>query len=261
MTLLSIITINYNNCLGLKNTINSVIPIKNDDIEYLVIDGASTDNSQSIINENKEYIDYHISEPDEGIYNAMNKGIRKASGEYVVFLNSGDIISKKVNLASFINATHNDDIIYFNLEISDRKTFFIKRYPSTLDFKYFCSDALPHVGTIIKKELLIKYGLYNENYKIVADWSFFMDVVLKYNCSYRHVDTNFATFYSDGISTSNDNFTAMFEERSRHIKEAYPLYFSLYEEWKEKSNELYLLKSSNSVRWIKKLGLLKWLKL
>ena len=87
---LSIITINYNNLEGLKRTVESVINQTSKEFEYIVIDGGSNDGSGAYIESKSEHIDYWVSEPDKGIYNAMNKGIAKASGEYLLFLNSGD---------------------------------------------------------------------------------------------------------------------------------------------------------------------------
>ena len=87
-TTLSIITINYNNCVGLERTIKSVVNHKQyGNIEYIIIDGGSTDNSLDIIKEYQHYIDYWVSEPDKGIYNAMNKGTRVAHGDYCLYVN------------------------------------------------------------------------------------------------------------------------------------------------------------------------------
>ena len=90
---LSIITINYNNCDGLRKTIESVIAQTTRDFEYIVIDGGSTDGSVDVIKEYADYIDYWVSEPDKGIYNAMNKGTRAAHGDFLLFLNSSFIRS------------------------------------------------------------------------------------------------------------------------------------------------------------------------
>ena len=86
----SIITINYNNKDGLEMTINSVLGQSFQGFEYIIIDGGSTDGSIDIIKKYESRIDYWVSEPDNGVYNAMNKGIRKATGDYINFMNSGD---------------------------------------------------------------------------------------------------------------------------------------------------------------------------
>ena len=96
---ISIITINYNNASGLEKTIRSVVEQTYNEYEYIIIDGASLDKSKEVIQEYQRYIDFWCSEKDSGIYNAMNKGIQKASGEYLLFLNSGDVLNNSAVLA------------------------------------------------------------------------------------------------------------------------------------------------------------------
>lgn len=258
---LSIITINYNNASGLQNTLKSVTPNCGADVELIVIDGGSTDESVEVIHSFKDKISYWVSESDKGVYHAMNKGIERADGEYIMFINSGDSLMVDVNMKNVLKDVSGEDIIYHNLEIVDAVHCTIKKYPSKLDFKYFLQDTIPHIGTLIKKELFSKYGLYNEKFKIVSDWAFFMDCVLIHNCSYKYIDSCFATFRLDGISSAPENYKLLWQEKEEHIKSHYPLYYSLYKEWMEKKDELYKLKSSVSVRYLKKLGFLKWLKL
>ena len=95
MKKISIITINYNNCEGLRRTIESVVNQTCRDFEYIIIDGGSTDGSVDVIKRYADNIDYWVSEPDKGIYNAMNKGIRMATGDYVQILNSGDMFVRR----------------------------------------------------------------------------------------------------------------------------------------------------------------------
>ena len=258
----SIITINYNNAKGLKKTLDSIVSQNQADFEYIVIDGNSTDGSQNIIEEYSKQISYWISEPDSGIYNAMNKGIRQATGEYVLFINSGDIIRTETNLSSIISQITGEDIIFFDLEICDiSNNRYVKIYPDSLDFKYFAEDSLPHMASFIKKDLLVRYGYYSEKIKISSDWAFFMDAICLLNCTYKHIHECFSTFYLDGLSSDERNRQILTGERNNHISSSYRLYNSLYEEWMEKKQELYKLKTSTSVRYLKKIGLLKWLKL
>lgn len=258
---LSIITINYNNATGLEHTIESVISNKTADIEYIVIDGGSTDTSIDIIHHYQEGIDQWISEQDKGIYNAMNKGIRVADGEYLMFLNSGDNFYEHVDFNKILTQINGEDIIYHDLKIIGESEWYIKKYPDRLDFKYFAEDSIPHIGTLIKKELFYKFGFYNEDFKIVSDWAFFMDCVILHHCSYKHIDDCFAVFYMDGISSNPINFQKLMDERDRHIANSYPFYNSLYLDWKAKKDELYKLKSSTSVRYLKRIGFLKWLEM
>ena len=259
----SIITINYNNAAGLEKTINSVISNDLYNIEYFVIDGNSTDGSVDVIKKYESKINFWISESDSGIYSAMNKGIRQATGQYILFVNSGDVIKEDCDLQSIISQITGEDIVYFDMEIADSlsKTIYIKQYPSNPDFKYFAEDTLPHTASFIKKELLVIYGYYSEEKKITSDWAFFMDAVCLVDCTYKHINSCFSTFYIDGISSNASNKQLLIDERNEHIAHSYPLYNTLYRDWIEKKQELYKLKTSISVKYLKKLGLLKWLKL
>lgn len=260
---LSIITINYNNVSGLKKTVESIIPHHSEDMEYLLIDGGSSDGSTNIIEKNKDKFSYCVSEPDSGIYNAMNKGIRQAKGEYLLFINSGDTIRPDADIKAIISLLNGEDIIYFDLEIADSiaGNSYIKKYPDQPDFKYFVEDTLPHPGSFIRKELLESYGFYSENFKIVADWAFFMDSICIGKSTYKHINSYFSTFYLDGISSDEKNRQLLFDERNAHIRQSYPTFYSLYKEWCDTKMELYKLKTSASVRYLKKIGFLKWLKI
>ena len=107
---LSIITINYNQAQGLESTIMSVNKYLNNDVQYIIIDGASTDNSTDIIKRYEKRIDYWISEKDNGIYNAMNKGIMKAQGKWSIFMNSGDTFAENFDLSDILDSSY--DVIY-----------------------------------------------------------------------------------------------------------------------------------------------------
>jgi len=152
----SIITVNYNNLEGLKKTVESVKNQTYQKFEYIVIDGGSYDGSLEFIKDNESLLDYWVSEPDSGVYQAMNKGIKKASGEYLLFLNSGDHFYNDEVLEKNHKAIKDSDIIYFDLQVVEGDKKFIKTYPNTLSFSYFVEDTLPHPATFIKKEAFVK---------------------------------------------------------------------------------------------------------
>ena len=258
----SIITINYNNAIGLEETIKSIVSQNLTGLEYIVIDGNSSDHSVDIIKENESRIDFWVSEPDSGIYNAMNKGIKQAKGEYILFINSGDIIQPQADIQRITGQLSGEDIIYFNMEIADSPSAnYIKNYPDHLDFKYFAEDTLPHTASFIKRQSLIKYGFYSEQMRITSDWAFFMDAVCLLKCTYKHINDHFSTFYTNGISSNTTNRQLLIDERNKYIASAYPLYNTIYCDWMEKKKELYKLKTSVSVKFLKKIGFLKWLRI
>lgn len=267
--ILSIITINYNNAKGLEHTLRSVLRQKNSHFEFIVIDGASKDNSPDIIKDNSDKIDYWVSEPDHGIYHAMNKGIHKASGKYLLFLNSGDSLDPNVNFPDIINFLESgEDLICFNMKMGTETSFHLKISPDKPDFAFFVLDALPHQATFIKKNCLVNYGYYDEKAKIASDWMFFIDMICLKNCSYRHINLSFSIFDLTGVSSDTNNADSSFLERDIHIKCRYPHYYSIYMAYKECKGQkeiineqkmiLSKIKSARSIKWIKKIGMLKW---
>ena len=134
---LSIITINYNNAVGLEKTINSVLNQTYKSIEYILIDGNSMDESKLIIDKYKAHIHYWVSEFDSGIYNAMNKGIKAATGEYILFLNSGDILCNSHVLDDVIKQGLDCDFVYGNVNLGSGKKQKMCLPPNHLTFKFF----------------------------------------------------------------------------------------------------------------------------
>jgi len=198
---LSIITINKNNANGLERTIQSVINQTFKDFEYIIIDGASTDGSVEVIKKFADKIDYWVSEPDKGIYNAMNKGIEVAQGEYLLFLNSGDHLVNDTVLEEVFKLEFDEDIVYGDLLIDSS---WVKKYPKKLTLKYFIKDSLPHPASFIKKRLLIEYSGYNENFKIISDWYFWIKTLILDTRTYTHLDKTICVFYTNGISSNNE---------------------------------------------------------
>lgn len=182
MPKLSIITINLNNCEGLSRTINSVIEQTFMDYEYIIIDGGSKDGSVDIIKKYENKINNWISEEDRGIYSAMNKGIKNATGEYCLFLNSGDYLYSPTVLESVFRDSPISDLICCLLNIekadgSDPEIYSIDT--ERITNRYMFVRSLPHPSTLIKKELFGKYGLYDESFKIAGDYEFFVRVIKK----------------------------------------------------------------------------------
>lgn len=233
MPKISIITINYNNYLGLQKTVESVTSQTWQEFEYIVIDGGSTDGSADFIESQSETIDYWVSEPDKGIYNAMNKGIAKASGDYLLFLNSGDVLyNDNVLLETKKSLLLDMDIVYGDLWIiGEQGKGFRNRYPDFIDFPFLKQTSLGHPSTFMKKELFYTYGLYRTDLKIVSDWAFFVKVFCRHKVSHIKIDHIIATFYEGGLSTSTVYHQQHFEERKKVLLEMFDLYDASFEEF------------------------------
>lgn len=221
---LSIITINYNNASGLEKTIKSVISQNYKDFEYIVIDGGSTDGSIEIIKKYADKINYWVAEPDRGIYNAMNKGILKAKGEYLHFLNSGDAYAAENVLEGVFKDKQYNTSILRGKQICDYKTHTIEwdnfgNRDITLYDLYV--DGLRHQATFIKQNLFVKYGLYDENYKIASDWKLFLQAIID-GMQTSYLDFNIVIFDMDGLSNNIAYAELLAKERSMIIKELIP---------------------------------------
>lgn len=176
----SIITVNYNNKEGLRQTIESVISQTYRDYEFIIIDGGSTDGSTDILKEYNEQITYWVSENDNGIYHAMNKGILKAKGDYLNFLNSGDCFFDKNVLKKVATYGYCDDFIvgkdyHYNTKTGQGH---VSIQPPRTTMIHFFVATLDHQSSFIKRELF-KNSLYDESYRLVSDWIFFTEKIVK----------------------------------------------------------------------------------
>lgn len=211
---LSIITINLNNAHGLKRTIKSVLEQTDEEFEYIIIDGASSDNSVDIIREAdaKRPISW-VSEPDEGIYNAMNKGASMSNGDYMLFLNSGDTFASETVVADIKASEMNDDIVIGRINFIDVKGREHKDYQRVYErhtLYGFRQSLIPHQATLIKRSTFLSIGPYDERYKIVADWQYCLKAIFVHGCTYSTIPVTIANFDNGGISSTN--VPAMMEE-------------------------------------------------
>ncbi len=158
---LSVITVNRNNAGGLAKTISSVITQSYRDFEFIIIDGASDDESPEIIRKNASHLSYWISEPDKGTYHAMNKGIKVAKGEYCLFLNSGDYLVHSTVLEKVFSHNIDADIISGDvLKIRPNNKFRRVSSPETISLHKLCIHSLPHQATLIRTSLFEEIGYY-----------------------------------------------------------------------------------------------------
>ena len=203
MAKISIITICYNEP-NLEKTCESIVNQTFQDFEWIVVDGGSNQETQEIWNKYKHRINKFISEPDNGRYDAMNKGIHLASGEYLNFMNAGDYFKDKNVLQKVIDYKLDKDIVFGNILISKKIGFYkIQNFPDVVDELFLFSNSLPHQASFIKKDLFDKYGVYSEDYTIVSDWAKWFVFIFQHNCSYKHINLVCCVYNLEGISAKN----------------------------------------------------------
>lgn len=256
MKKLSIITINYNNFLGLQKTVESVLSQAWQEFEYIVIDGGSTDESAVYLESQTNKITYWVSEPDRGIYNAMNKGIAKAAGEYLFFLNSGDHFMDAFSLQKVQKYLVNDAVIYFNINVVENGESHVLENPAALSFSYLHNNLPCHQCTFIHQSVFERVGYYDESLKIVADWKLLLQAILKHNVTYCKVDAVFSIFYKDGISSLSENQSIIAAERAMVLQKEYPVLMNDLKDQYVLQRIIRNLRKSRKINWLIKLGLL-----
>lgn len=185
---LSIITVNLNNKDGLQKTIDSVISQTFQDFEWIVIDGGSTDGSKELLEQYADRFAYWVSEPDKGIYNAMNKGIKAAKGEYLQFLNSGDWLWEPnilISVMDVLNVLKEDSFVYGDYLDKDGS---VTSPPEVLDFSFFMNSTLCHQVVFHPRSAFPEYG-YDEDFRIVSDWKLLFESIVLRNFPYQKVNT------------------------------------------------------------------------
>ena len=225
---LSIITINRNNAAGLEKTMRSVATQTFKDFEYIVVDGASTDDSVEVIKRMETEFGHlkWVSEPDKGIYNAMNKGLRMASGDYFQILNSADCLASEDVIERMLSALENSgypSILYGNM---------IKCFPDgrkLLDRSFAGRDitmlgmymgTLNHDPAYIRRDMFEKYGYYDENLKIVSDWKWYMQAIVLGGEKPKYANIDVTFFDMTGISETNLDLCK--EERKKELDRMFP---------------------------------------
>ncbi len=210
---LSIITINYNDKNGLEKTIKSVINQSCRDYEFIVVDGGSNDGSADIIKNHTDYIDKWVSEPDKGIYNAMNKGALMASGDYITYLNSGDEFHDQDVTRDIISHLDREtDIIFGNvLNVHRGGLTNIYRFTRPISLMSLYRSVVNHSGAFISRRQQLKRP-YNESLKICSDRQFFIESLVIDNCSYRQIDRIITRFDKTGVSSSKESDELMDKE-------------------------------------------------
>lgn len=239
---LSIITINYNDSNGLLKTMNSVFDQTFKDFEYILIDGGSEDGSVALIEQNQDRISYWVSEKDKGVFYAQNKGIEASKGEFLLFLNSGDVLNGNSALEEFIG--HEDfagDIIYGDYKFEEGE----KIYPDDLTLYFFMKSSLPHQSTLFKKTVFEEMGHYNEKYKVGADRAFYIKCFMNGSYKFQHIKQQLTIYDLSGLSNDPSKLEEKQQEDEMIYKECFGVHYEELCELRAAEKKQYLAKRNS----------------
>lgn len=225
MPKVSIITVNLNNLDGLKKTAESVLSQSFKDFEFIILDGNSKDGSKEYINDIKKDLTLWVSEPDAGIYDAMNKGIKMAKGDYICFLNSGDIFFDSHTLENLGREKDDNVGIYYGDMIwNEKRRRRLIKVPAYLTYPYLLVHGLNHQSCFIKRSLFDEIFYYHEEFKIIADWEFLMYAIFIAKVPTKHIGITVCIYDATGISSIEKNQKAIYADRRIVINRHFPLF-------------------------------------
>jgi glycosyltransferase involved in cell wall biosynthesis len=205
----SIITVSYNSAGTIADTINTVLAQTYKDIEYIVIDGASTDGTKEIVEEFGQRISKFISEPDKGLYDALNKGILLATGDVIGILNSDDFFYDNLVVERVAEAFENENIdsVFGDVQfVNPDNTLKVVRYYSSKNFSLsrFRFGYMPaHPSFYAKRTIFEQFGSYKTDYKIAADFELLVRFLLINKITYKYLEMPFVTMRTGGISNKS----------------------------------------------------------
>ncbi|HPA78746.1 MAG TPA: glycosyltransferase family 2 protein [Kiritimatiellia bacterium] len=234
--LLSIITVCRNEAGRIRRTIDSVVQQSDLDFEWIVVDGASSDGTVDILRHSGAPIDRLISEPDTGIYDAMNKGVLAARGEYTLFLNAGDRLENRDVVHVFRERNFKADLVVGDIRVilKNGRELLRKCTDRPLDRDFLYWRSFPHPGTFIRRSLFERHGLYDISFKIAADREFFNRVV-SHGASVEPFSHCISVFTNDGVSYNFENRKRLYGERRRIRRIYYPASYR----WRRAFNETF----------------------
>jgi glycosyltransferase involved in cell wall biosynthesis len=207
MLKISIVTVVFNNCDTIERAITSVLGQNYKDVEYIVVDGGSTDGTLEILGKYADRISRIISEEDNGIYDAMNKGIKVATGDIVAILNSDDSYFDNTILSEVAKTfiRYNTDTVFADvILVKQHKQESIVRYYRSNNFKVWhlrFGHMPPHATFFAKRQIFQKHGFYNTNYKISADFDLILRFLYIHKVSSKYIPRIFVRMSMGGIST------------------------------------------------------------
>lgn len=214
--LITIVTVVYNSEKFIEETILNVDSQDYLNKEFIIVDGGSTDKTIEIIERNKNKISFFLSEPDLGIYDAMNKGVKHSKGEWIIFMNSGDVFANNKVISSFFTTSGhlNFELIYGNTLVKNKKKIVP---PSIIQPNFFFFETICHQSIFINKKVFQKVGLHNLNFKIISDREFLLRASIE-NFKFKYFDIDVCFWESDGFSLQN---SFLIEDEVRQLRKKY----------------------------------------
>ena len=246
---LTIITICKDICLTIEKTIQSIVGQTYQDFQWIVIDGASQDGTLEILDKFKNRIDILVSEKDNGIYNAMNKGLRLAKGEYIYFLNGGDYLFDTTTLEKILSHPLIEDFIYGNIMVfNGMMNPYILKMPTQISLEFLYNKSIPHQSTFTKKSVFEKTSGFNESFPIAADYELTLRAFLLHSSKFQFVNNIFAWYLPYGASDNEEN--RILEKDKIHRK-----YFSFLKRsiYSNRMESFYYTKRNHFGNYLKKL--------
>jgi glycosyltransferase involved in cell wall biosynthesis len=214
----SVITVCRNEALNIRATCESIVSQVFRDFEWIVVDGASTDGTLDILREYAGTIDVLISEPDSGIYDAMNRGAARATGEYLIFMNGGDCFASTAAL-QWASEAPRVQLIYGDVYLGNADGP-LETYPDVVDPGYMLRKMIPHQATFYERTLFEALGGYDESFKIAADYDLYARLFEVERISHYHIPYPLAVFDGEGIS-NNKQFRALRKQENHRIRKKY----------------------------------------
>lgn len=218
MKKISIITVCLNEAKSIGATCESICVQSFRDFEWIVIDGGSTDRTLNILRDYEDSIDCLISEQDSGIYNAMNRGARKATGEYLIFMNGGDCFASPEAL-EIASQTQGAQMLYGDVYLGGASGD-VETYPEVVESGYMLRKMIPHQATFYQRATFEAVGGYDESFKIAADYDLYVRLFEIERISHQHIPHPIAIFDLEGISNSKE-FRQLRKHENHRIRKKY----------------------------------------
>lgn len=220
----------------------SVIGQSYQQVEYIIIDGGSTDGSSNFIKNHQDSLAYAISVTDAGIYDAMNKGIDKATGEYILFLNSGDWLVDDFVIEKFVGLKPVEGIVYGDPQVRQDGKWRRKFMPKQMSIGVALTHTLNHQAEFYHNSIFNDNYRYDTSYKMISDWVLTTHAIIFKNCTTRYIDLVVCNFEDPGMSSDDD---LRHDERRRYFQENFdPLFLKLFIDYRKLNGDFQILKEN-----------------